>query len=73
MVNPGAISGGRSTGSGVGERIQRTEAPSPNDSDAYTKDTDPQVVKLLEPCFCGTPDARIYEVSNSTSHKVAAA
>jgi heme-degrading monooxygenase HmoA len=41
--------------------------------DAYTKDTDPQVVKLLEPCFRGTPDVRIYEVSNSTSHKVAAA
>ncbi len=41
--------------------------------DAYTKDTDPQVVKLLEPCFHGTPDVRIYEVSNSTSHKVHAA
>lgn len=40
--------------------------------DAYTKDTDPQVVKLLEPFFHGTPDVRIYEVSNSTSHKVAA-
>ena len=40
--------------------------------DAYTKDTDPQVVKLLEPCFVGTPDVRIYEVSGSTSHKVAA-
>jgi heme-degrading monooxygenase HmoA len=41
--------------------------------DAYTKDTDPQVVKLLEPFVTGTPDVRIYEVSNSTSHKVAAA
>ncbi len=40
--------------------------------DAYTKDTDPQVVKLLEPCFNGTPDVRIYEVSGSTSHKVVA-
>ena len=41
--------------------------------DAYTKDTDPQVVKLLTPFFNGTPDVRIYEVSNSTSHKVVAA
>ena len=40
--------------------------------DAYTKNTDPQVTKLLEPCFQGTPDVRTYEVSNSTSHKVAA-
>ena len=40
--------------------------------DAYTKDTDPQVVKLLQPCFHGTPDVRVYEVSNSTSHKVVA-
>ncbi|MGZ8811846.1 MAG: antibiotic biosynthesis monooxygenase family protein [Thermoanaerobaculia bacterium] len=40
--------------------------------DAYTKDTDPQVVKLLEPLFTGTPDVRTYEVTNSTSHKVAA-
>jgi hypothetical protein len=40
--------------------------------DAYTKDTDPQVIKLLQPCFNGTPDVRIYEVSGSTSHKVVA-
>ena len=41
--------------------------------DAYTKNTDPQVVKLLEAFFTGTPDVRTYEVSNSTSHKVVAA
>jgi heme-degrading monooxygenase HmoA len=41
--------------------------------DAYTKDTDPQVIKLLAPFVHGTPDVRIYEVSNSTSHKVVAA
>ena len=41
--------------------------------DAYTKDTDPQVVKLLEPMFTGTPDVRTYEVTNSTSHKIVAA
>lgn len=40
--------------------------------DAYTKDTDPKVVKILEPLFTGTPDVRTYEVTNSTSHKVAA-
>src|SRR6476469_10778586 len=41
--------------------------------DAYTKDTDPQVVKLLSPLTNGTPDVRTYEVTNSTSHKVIAA
>jgi len=40
--------------------------------DAYTKDTDPQVVKLLEPFITGTPDVRTYEVSTSTSHKLTA-
>ncbi len=40
--------------------------------DAYVKDTDPQVVKLLEPLCTGTADVRMYEVTNSTSHKVAA-
>ncbi len=41
--------------------------------DAYTKDTDPQVVKILSPLYQGTPDVRTYEVTNSTTHKVAAA
>jgi len=41
--------------------------------DAYTKDTDPQVVKLLESMYSGTPDVRTYEVTNSTSHKIVAA
>ncbi len=40
--------------------------------DAYTKDTDAQVVKILEPLYSGSPDVRTYEVTNSTSHKVAA-
>ena len=40
--------------------------------DAYTKDTDPQVVKLLETLYSGTPEVRTYEVTNSTSHKVVA-
>lgn len=40
--------------------------------EAYTKDTDPQVVKLLQPLYTGTPDVRTYEVSNSTPHHVAA-
>ena len=40
--------------------------------DTYTKDSDPQVVKILQPLVTGTPDVRTYEVSNSTSHKVAA-
>ncbi len=41
--------------------------------DAYTKDTDPQVVKLLEPFINGVPEVRTYEVSSSTSHKYIAA
>jgi heme-degrading monooxygenase HmoA len=41
--------------------------------DAYVKDTDAQVVKILSPLYTGSPDVRNYEVTNSTSHKVAAA
>jgi heme-degrading monooxygenase HmoA len=41
--------------------------------DAYTKDTDPQVVKLFEPFITGVPEVRTYEVSGSTSHKYVAA
>jgi quinol monooxygenase YgiN len=41
--------------------------------DAYTKDTDPQVVKLLQPFITGTPEVRTYEVSTSSSHKYVAA
>jgi heme-degrading monooxygenase HmoA len=40
--------------------------------DAYVKDTDAQVVKILSPLYTGSPDVRNYEVTNSTSHKVAA-
>jgi len=38
-------------------------------ADAYSKDTFPQVAKLLEPLLTGTPEVRSYEVSGSTSHK----
>jgi len=41
--------------------------------DAYTKTTDPQVSKLLEPLITGAPEVRTYEVSTSTSHKYIAA
>jgi heme-degrading monooxygenase HmoA len=41
--------------------------------DAYTKDTDPQIVKLLEPFISGVPEVRTYEVSTSSSHKYVAA
>lgn len=41
--------------------------------DAYAKDTDAQVVKILSPLYTGSPDVRSYEVTNSTSHRVAAA
>jgi len=41
--------------------------------DAYTKFTDPQVAKLLEPFITGSPEVRTYEVSASTSHQYVAA
>jgi hypothetical protein len=41
--------------------------------DAYNKDTSPQVNKILEPFLTGQPDVRTYEVSSSTSHKLATA
>jgi heme-degrading monooxygenase HmoA len=41
--------------------------------DAYVKNTDPQVAKILSPLINGNPDVRNYEVTNSTSHKLAAA
>jgi len=41
--------------------------------DAYTRDTDPQVIKLLQPFINGVPEVRTYEVSTSTSHKYVAA
>lgn len=40
--------------------------------DAYVKDTDAQVVKILSPLYTGSPDVRNYEVTNSTNHKLAA-
>ena len=41
--------------------------------DAYTKDTYPQVAKLLEPFITGVPEVLTFEVSSSTSHKYIAA
>ena len=38
--------------------------------DAYAKNVDAQIVKLLEPMTNGTPDVRTYEVSSSTAHKI---
>jgi len=42
-------------------------------ADAYSKDTFPQVSKILEPLITGAPEVRTYEVSGSTSHKFVAA
>lgn len=41
--------------------------------DAYTRDTDPQVVRLFENLISGKPEVRTYQVSTSTSHKLVAA
>lgn len=42
-------------------------------ADAYSKDTFPQVSKILEPLLTTVPEVRNYEVSGSTSHKYIAA
>ena len=41
--------------------------------EAYSRDTDPQVVRLLETFINGKPEVRVYPVSSSTSHKFVAA
>jgi len=38
--------------------------------DAYAKNLDAQVLKLLEPMTSGAPTVRTYEVSSSTAHKL---
>ena len=42
-------------------------------AEAYGRDTCPRLVKLLENVIEGTPVLETYNVSNSTSHKIAAA
>jgi hypothetical protein len=42
-------------------------------AEAYSRDTYPQVVKLLEKVTTEAPQVGTYEVSNSTFHKIAAA
>ena len=41
-------------------------------AEAYNRGTYPEVVKALAEVVEGTPQVRTYEVSNSTSHKIAA-
>lgn len=41
-------------------------------ADAYSRDTYPGVLKTLGKVVEGTPQVRIYEVCNSTFHKIAA-
>ena len=38
--------------------------------EAYQRDTDPTVLKALAHVIEGTPQVRLYEVSNSTFHKI---
>ncbi|HET9275909.1 MAG TPA: hypothetical protein VFN96_07560 [Gemmatimonadales bacterium] len=40
-------------------------------ADAYARDTFPAVLKTLDKVVLGTPKVDIYEVSNSTFHKIA--
>ena len=41
-------------------------------ADAYARDAYPGLLKALEKVVEGTPQVRIYEVCNSTFHKIAA-
>ena len=41
-------------------------------AEAYQRGTDPTVLKALAHVIEGTPQVRIYEVSNSTFHKIVA-
>ena len=41
-------------------------------AEAYGRDTYPAVLKTLEKVVDGTPSVEIYEVSNSTFHKIGA-
>ena len=43
-----------------------------DNAEAYGRDTYPQVLKSLDKVVEGTPEVDIYEVSNSTFHKIAA-
>lgn len=41
-------------------------------ADAYSRDAYPAVLKTMAKVVDGTPQARIYEVSKSTAHKIGA-
>ncbi len=41
-------------------------------ADAYSRDTYPQVLTGLAKVVDGTPEVHVYEVANSTFHKIAA-
>ena len=45
---------------------------SKENAEAYGRDTYPQVLKTLDKVVVGTPEVDLYEVSNSTFHKIAA-
>ncbi len=45
----------------------------PESAEAYGRETYPRFVKLLGNVIDGTPTVETYNVSNSTSHKIAAA
>ena len=44
----------------------------PESAETYSRETYPQVVKMLEKFVEGTPQVDTYEVSNSTFHEIAA-
>lgn len=46
---------------------------SPQNAEAYTHGTYPEVTKILATVVEGTPQVETFEVSNSTFHKIAAA
>jgi hypothetical protein len=44
-----------------------------DNADAYNKSAYPEMLKLLAQVSDGTPQLRVFDVSNSTFHKIAAA
>ena len=57
--------------SGGGEAVATSLWDRKENADAYSRDAYPGVLKALGKVVEGTPQVRIYEVCNSTFHKIA--
>jgi hypothetical protein len=57
---------------GGGEAVGISLWDQKENAEAYSRDAYPELVKALGKVAEGTPQVRLYEVSNSTFHKIAA-